>query len=268
MIFGMRQRIAVMSLAFVLGAGWMSRCTSDPQEPHPPAAPVPAHVVTEEDFSKTIVAEQGDSVEVRLTEPAACGCAAAGCHDGAAVREDEVVIVVLDESEAVPEDAMEPVVLPGLVQDRLFEIREQPHDLGVSVRQEEREGFNAVALQPDGISRRRPCRLREATGQVREQIFAVVLEVRRQFAVNVRDCAGEQLWQEVDAEERQGSTAELSRCNVGERGGRMGMLPLRCLWLMGAVNEQRGLRLAGSNPPFRRRRGAFSRRREVNDQHS
>jgi hypothetical protein len=63
----------------------------------------------------------------------------AGGDDGAAVREDEVVVVVLDEPEPIPEDAVEPVVLARLVQDRLFEVREEPHHLRVGVREQERE---------------------------------------------------------------------------------------------------------------------------------
>jgi hypothetical protein len=123
----------------------------------------------------------------------------AGGHDGALVCEDEVVVVVLDEPESIPEDAVEPVepvVLAGLVQDRLFEVGEEPHHLRIGVRQEERERLDAVALEPDRVDRRGPGALREAAREERRGVLVVVLQGGRYLAVDLRDRAGEELREE------------------------------------------------------------------------
>jgi hypothetical protein len=77
--------------------------------------------------------------------------------------------------EAVVEDGVQAVVLAGLVQDRLFEIREEPDHLRVGVREQERERLNVVALEPDRVDRRGPRALREAAREEGEEVLAIVL---------------------------------------------------------------------------------------------
>lgn len=64
----MRQSIAVFTV--LLGLALTGRCSHDAP---PRARDVPTHVVTESASGTTVRAEQGDAIEVRLTEPGAGG---------------------------------------------------------------------------------------------------------------------------------------------------------------------------------------------------